>query len=171
MLVIPRIQDQLHHVYNAVITGIHDVFPPDKNDDEDAISHKKVLKKEGAWAVVKNVLVFGFDGNPGYAIWLTEDLCTNISEKFKKWIREGEHRKKGIPFEDFRNYFAKLRNDFCYIPAGKGLLSSYNQVLGKEPQNILLNQNNPPLLDIQDCLHLLKTLAKFTTPCNELVTG
>ena len=29
---IPRIQDQLHHVSNAIMTGIHDVFTPDKDD-------------------------------------------------------------------------------------------------------------------------------------------
>ena len=32
LLAIPKIQDQLHHVANAIITGIHDVFPPDKDD-------------------------------------------------------------------------------------------------------------------------------------------
>ena len=48
MLAIPRIRDQLHHVTNAVMTDIHDVFPPDKDDDEDLISLKKILKKEGA---------------------------------------------------------------------------------------------------------------------------
>ena len=31
-LAIPKCQDKLHHVTNAIMTGIHDVFPPDKND-------------------------------------------------------------------------------------------------------------------------------------------
>ena len=47
-LAIPRIQYQLHHVSNAIITGIHDVFPPDKDDKEDAISLNKIPKKEAA---------------------------------------------------------------------------------------------------------------------------
>ena len=59
------IRDQLHHVDNTILTGIHDVFPLDKYDKEDAISLKKILKKEAAWAVIKNVLGFKFDGNPG----------------------------------------------------------------------------------------------------------
>ena len=46
VLAIPKIQDQLHHVANAIMTGINDVFPPDKNDKEDAISINKILKKE-----------------------------------------------------------------------------------------------------------------------------
>ena len=32
VLAIPKIQDQLHHVANAIMTGIHDVFTPDKYD-------------------------------------------------------------------------------------------------------------------------------------------
>ena len=41
------------------------MFPPDKDDKEDAIYLKKILKKESAWAIIKNVLGFEFDGNPG----------------------------------------------------------------------------------------------------------
>ena len=37
VLAIPKIQDQLHHVANAIMKGIHDVFSPDKDDKEDAI--------------------------------------------------------------------------------------------------------------------------------------
>ena len=46
MLAIPNIQDQLHHVANAKMIGIHDVFPPDKDDKEYSISLKKIPKKE-----------------------------------------------------------------------------------------------------------------------------
>ena len=85
---IPRSQDQLHNVENAVMTGIHDVFPPDKDDKEDAISLKKILKKEAAWAIIRNVLGFEFYVNPGeHTIWLTEYCNTNISKKSKEWIR------------------------------------------------------------------------------------
>ena len=49
VLVIPRSQYQLHHVSNSIITGIHDMFPPDKDDKKDAISLKKIMKKEATW--------------------------------------------------------------------------------------------------------------------------
>ena len=85
VLAIPRIQDQLHHVANAIMTGIHDVVPPDKYDKDDAISLKKILKKEAAGEIIKNVLGFEFYGNPGeHTIWLTEERHTNILTKFKK---------------------------------------------------------------------------------------
>ena len=45
VLAIPEIQDQLHHVANKIMAGIHDVFPPDEDDKEDAISPKKIIKK------------------------------------------------------------------------------------------------------------------------------
>ena len=124
MLATPKTQDKLHHVANAKMTGIHDVFHPDKYGKEDAISLKKILIKESVWETIKNVLGFEFDGNPGEY------------KKLKKWIREGYHIKKGISFEEFRTYIAKLRYAFINIPAGKGLLSPSKQMLGKE-------QNNP----------------------------
>ena len=42
---IRRREDQLHHVANAIMTVIHDVFPLDKDDKEDAIYLKKILKR------------------------------------------------------------------------------------------------------------------------------
>ena len=44
-LAIPRSWAQLRHVANAVMTGIHDVFLPDKDDYKDAISLKNIYKK------------------------------------------------------------------------------------------------------------------------------
>ena len=61
------------------MTGIHDVFPPDKDDKEDAISLKKILKREAVWATIKSVLGFEFDRNPGeHNRWLTEDRRADI---------------------------------------------------------------------------------------------
>ena len=72
------------------MTGIHDVSPPNRDHKEDAISLKKILKKEATWQIFKNVLVFEFDENPGeHTIWLTEDRRTDIIKKLNNWIREG----------------------------------------------------------------------------------
>ena len=120
VLAIPNSQDQQHNVANAIMTGIHDMFPLDKDDKEDAISLNKILKREATWATIKNVLGFEFYGNPGEnTICITEECRTDILTKLKKWIREVEHRKKGTPFENFRTYLAKLIYAFITIPAGK----------------------------------------------------
>ena len=87
-LVTPRIRYQLHHFSNVAMAVIHDVFPTDNEDDKDGISLKKFLKKEGDWSVIKNVLGFDFDGNPGeHTTCLTDDFRTYILVKSKKGIR------------------------------------------------------------------------------------
>ena len=93
------------------------------------------------------MLGFDFDDNPGdHTIWLTEDFRADILEKLKKWIREGEHGKRGTPFEEFRNYLEKLRNVFISIPYGKGLLSPCNQVLGKELKIYIFTSKKNPIV-------------------------
>ena len=82
---IPRSLAQLHHVANAMMTGIHDMLPLNNDDDEYAIYFNIVLKKEGSWAVIKIVIGFDFDGNPGeHTIWIANDHSTDISSKFEK---------------------------------------------------------------------------------------
>jgi hypothetical protein len=49
-LVIPVSQDQLQHVTNTEMHGIHDIFPPDAIDCKDPISEKKLMKVEGRYA-------------------------------------------------------------------------------------------------------------------------
>ena len=72
------------------MSGIHGVFTPEKDNKEDVISFKKILKEEAAWAIIKNVLGFEFYGNPWeHTIWLTGDRHIDVLKKFKKWIREG----------------------------------------------------------------------------------
>ena len=44
------------------MTGIHEVFPANEVDTLDAISLKKILKREGQWALIKDILGFTFDG-------------------------------------------------------------------------------------------------------------
>ena len=46
-LVIPMSTKQLQHVANAVMRGIHDVFPEDVDDENDPISLKKLRQGEG----------------------------------------------------------------------------------------------------------------------------
>ena len=43
-IVIPTPQEQLGHVENAVMNGIHDVLPAHTDDEEDSILMKKLKK-------------------------------------------------------------------------------------------------------------------------------
>jgi hypothetical protein len=58
-------KEQLAHVANAVMHGIHDVFPAEAVPGDDPISYKKLLKHDGQWALHKDLLGFTFDGSPG----------------------------------------------------------------------------------------------------------
>ncbi len=57
-LIIPISQEQLRHVTTAVMTVIHDMFPPDNNDSNDPISEKKMIKEEGQYSNCKTLLGF-----------------------------------------------------------------------------------------------------------------
>jgi hypothetical protein len=61
-LVIPVSREQLRRIANAIMYGIHDVFPPDKVDSNDPISEKKLTKGEGRYKTRKTLLEFDFDG-------------------------------------------------------------------------------------------------------------
>ena len=62
-LVIPTEEAHLRHVANAVMKGIHDVFPVDTNDNNDPILLKKLRQGEGRDLREKKVAVFS-DNDP-----------------------------------------------------------------------------------------------------------
>ena len=80
-IVIPASQEQLRHVANAIMEGIHNIFPPDDDDTNDPLSEKKLLKRDGQYDVLKTLLGFEFDG-VGKKIWLEaakqEKLLTTL---------------------------------------------------------------------------------------------
>ena len=56
-LVIPITKAQLQLFSDAIMTGIHDVFPADDStDDDDPILEKKLKKLEGQYLTVKTLL-------------------------------------------------------------------------------------------------------------------
>ena len=118
-----RSRTQFRHIATGAMSVIHDILPPNTKHKDNPIPLKKILKKEGVWAVVKYGLGFNFDRNPReHTIWLTEKRREDIFSVLKKYIQEGKGSNKDIPFEEFRQYTSKLRNAFIYIPAGKCLL-------------------------------------------------
>ncbi len=69
--VIPASQEHLRHMANAIMEGIHDVFPPDQDDSNDPILEKKLHKTEGQYATLKTILGFNFD-EVAKTLWLEE---------------------------------------------------------------------------------------------------
>jgi len=136
-LVIPVSREQLRHVANAIMHGIHDVFPPDTNDDKDPISEKKMKKGEGLYDIEKTLLGFDFDDN-AKTMWLESAKREKLLTILKGWIRTGKRGSVGIPLGDFESTIAKIWHAFQSIPAGCGLLSPCNHVLKKRPPYIYI---------------------------------
>lgn len=134
-LAMPRTKEDLRHVANAVMKGVHDVFPADQVAENDPLSYKKMLKLESMWALTKEILGFTFDGD-NKTIWLAEDKREKLLATLHQWLRQATREKGGIKFDEFQSTIAKLRHAFISIPSGKGLLSPCNAVLRKQPKYV-----------------------------------
>jgi len=166
-LAIPTSKDDLDHVANSVMYGIHDVFPPEDTVADDPISERKLLKGEAEWANVKELLGMTFDGNDK-TIWLATENRDKIISTLREWIRLSK-RQGGIPFDDFQSVLSKLQHAFLTIPAGRGLLSPFYTVLGIRPRFVFLSRNPALLAAVVDCRTFLRDSVSTPTRCRNLV--
>ncbi len=127
-LVIPTSEGHLRHVANAVMQGIHDVFPEESDEETDPISLKKLKQGEGRYSTQKCILGFDFDG-VDKTLWLEEEKRAMLLTILHGWLRGARRAHAGIPFKEFESVTAKIRHAFTALPAGKGLLSPCNWVL------------------------------------------
>ena len=169
-LALPTSQAQLRHAANAVMNGIHDVFPASADNHEDPISFKKLQKREGTWALRKDILGFTFDGE-SKTLWLEAPKRDTLLTVLHHWLRASRASNAGIPFPEFESVTAKLRHAFLAIPAGKGLLSPCNRLLRKRPPFIFLHRNRPLRTALADARTLLRESTLAPTKCEELVSG
>jgi hypothetical protein len=153
-LAIPTSHQQLDYVATAIMTEIHDVFPAANTDAEGPISHEKLLRHDGQWAVIKDILSLTFNGNDK-TIWLSAEKGDAILATLKWWIRIGSKRV-GIQFSDFQSTLAKLQHAFITIPAGRGLLSFFYAVLALQPMFVFLHRNTHLQMAIMDCRTILR---------------
>ena len=167
-IAIPTSKEQLDHVSRGIMHGIHDVFPPDDDAANDAISYKKVLKGESQWALIKDILGFTFDGD-AKTLWLEESKRDALVTILKGWIRSARDTSAGIPFKEFQSVVSKIRHAFIAIPAGKGLLSPCNDLLRIEPNFVYLHRNKLLLDALKGIRTLLTICVTLPTKCSQLV--
>ena len=168
-IVIPMSKAQLDHVANAIMRGIHDVFPADIIDSNDPILEKKLKKREAQYSTFKTLLGFDFNGKQK-TMWLEEEKRAKLLTTLKGWIRSGEH-ERGIPFREFESVMAKLRHAFLTVQGGKGLLSPCNRLLRKQPGVVCFHQSSPLFSAIKDMRTILRESTTRPTRCKELVAG
>ena len=172
---IPTSQEQLSHVENAVMKGIHDIFPADADDEEDSISLKNLKKQQAQCNLEKEVLVFHFDAIEK-TIWLEAEKRDTLLLTISKWVL-GENKGQQqdgigtINFKEFQSITSKLRQAFIYIPQTNGLFSPVNLILALEPELVFLHRNPKLLIAIKDMKTLLRESTLRPTKCKELISG
>ncbi len=170
-LAIPTSREQLDHVANGIMCGVHDIFPPHEEDSNDPISLKKLLQGDGAWDDTKEILGFVFNGSDK-TMWLSEGKRDALMDTIKGWLRATRKNANfGIPFRDFRSVLYKIRHAFTSIPAGHGLMSPFYRVLSKEPKTVFLRRNNTLYEALEDCRRFLRQSVSTPTRCQNLVHG
>ena len=173
-LAVAESQEQLDHIARAALHGLHDVFPPDDDDDEDPNSVKKLRQRDGAWALVKELLGFNFDGL-ARTLLLSDSKKDFILSKLKEWVRLA--RKRGsssaaqIDFKEFRSMVGKLRHAAICIPAGSGLLSESTKAATIEKKHIHMRVNGLLFQEMDAWRSLIREATKYPTKCTELITG
>jgi len=166
--IIPTTKQQVEHVARGILHGIHDVFPPSKDDGTDPISNKKLRKGEGTFATSKCLIGFEFDGVKK-TIWLEEKKRASLLQILHQWIRGAVKGKRGIPFAEFESIVAKLCHAFTALREGCGLLSLCNWVIQKRPKVVYLHKDETLLEAISDVRTILQASTKRPTQCKDLV--
>jgi hypothetical protein len=169
-LVIPVSWEQLRHIANAIMLGIHNVFPPDAKDSNDPISEKKLKKGEGGTRPGKHCLGSIFDGK-AKTMWLKSAKGKKLLTILKGWICTGKRGSLNILFGKFESTIAKIWHAFTSIPAGGGLPSPCNRLLKQCPTYVHLHQNPAVLAALEGCCTLLRESMNKPTHCRELVSG
>jgi hypothetical protein len=170
-LVTATSRDQLDHVANSVMCAIHEVFLPDVDDEADPISFKKLLKQEGSWDTAKEILGFCFHGGDK-TIWVSEGKRDALIATMKGWLRaNAKNTAYGIPFPEFRSILYKVRHAFLSVPAGKGLMSPFYRILGKEPKVMFLRRNDKLRTAVEECCIFLRSSISSPSKCRSLVRG
>ncbi len=104
-------------------------------------------------------------------MWLELAKREKLLAILRGWIRTGTQGNLGIPFGKFESTIAKIRHAFTSIPAGRGLISSCNQLLKQRLAYVYLQQNKNILTALEGCRTLLRESTNEPTWCRELVAG
>jgi len=155
--------------------GIHDVFPPAMNEEEDPNSVKKLRNGDGAWALLKDILGFDFEGHEKTMILGTknkEAIQSQLREYLRRARKKGRRSAIRVPFKDFEKLTAKLRHLATCVPAGRGLLSECEKHgTGQHKQWVRLQKGDILYKELQGWHTLVKEITAHPTKCSELVTG
>jgi hypothetical protein len=132
--------DVLRHATRAMLHGIHSVFPPSANAEDDPVSHKKLLAGDGVWAARKEILGWMFDGLLR-TMALPPEKVTKLLDALSSAIS-----RKSLPLKEFRTLPGKLQQGFLAMPAGKSILTPSRKFVEAHKQRRILCFPKQPLI-------------------------
>jgi hypothetical protein len=158
--------DVLRHATRAMLHGIHSVFPPSANPEDDPVSYKKLLAGDDVWAVRKEILGWIFDGLLRTMELQPEKVSTKLLDALSSAIS-----RKSLPLKDFRTLLGKLQHASLAMPAGKSILTPLHKfVETHKHRRILYFPNQPLILEaLRDIRILLREATSRLTHFRELV--
>jgi hypothetical protein len=170
--IIPTAREQVEHVVQGLLHGIHDVFPPSNTDTTDPVSIKKLCKGDGdgKFETKRCILGFDFEGNKK-TIWLEAEKRVALLMILHRWIQGATKLNRGIPFAKFESATAKLCHAFTALPEARGLLSPCNWIIQKQPNVVYLHHNGELLEALRDIRTILHASVESPTMCRDLVAG
>ena len=158
--------DHLRHTARAMLHAIHSVFqPPDVTGHPggDTVPIKKILKGEGKWEHLKEVLGWMIDG-VNYTIYLPKKKMDTIVKELSKI-----QRLKSIPLNRFQKIAGKLQHASYAMPGGWGLFSPIQMAMRGNPRHVKIT---PFLAEtLKDWKIIIKEIAKIPTHVLQLVDG
>jgi len=129
--------EHLQYFSNAIIDGIHSIFPPSevsKHTGEDPVSQRKLQIGEGIWAFTKEILGWIIDG-ANYTI----HLCPSKCKKIITLIRRVTHMRACSLFL-FQELAGKLQHAAFGIPGGSGLFSPIYCAMHNDPPFVIITK-------------------------------
>jgi hypothetical protein len=141
LLNIPATKEEMLHLATAVMMGIHDMFPKDNNDNNNAMLLKNMKKEESQLSMQKTLLRFKFDGKKKNDVARKQKNQEILLKTLRDWLQSSRRRHVGIPFDEFQLVKSKIRHAFMAIPAGNGLMSPCNSILRLQPCHVSLHNN------------------------------
>lgn len=116
------------------------------------------------------MLGFIFDGDEK-TMQLDEEKRAMLLAVLHKWIRSAKRKTAGIEFKEFESVIYKIRHCFRSIPAGKGLMTPCNNIIGLRPARVYLHRNKKLTTALKDMRTLIREATAEPTKCKELVMG
>jgi hypothetical protein len=125
----------LTHVSQAMINGIHSVFPPSEvtsHSGRDPILDKKLDKGEGVWSYSKEMLGWNLDGEV-YTIQLPPAKCQAVILQIRKMLK-----LHCTLLNKYQKIAVKLQHASLGIPCGRALFSPLQMAMCNNPKFITL---------------------------------